>query len=241
MVYSVVRARPPQRFPAIPGFDLQREPEGLDDPARRRRARRLGALRWQESEEDLPQELRAEKLSREFLRELTFAGGTAARSGEDLPALRRGQVQIAGFCNTYTTHCECWSLRAYEGVSRVRYEIVDEMDHEKVNGPRPALLSTMQWPTLGKLIWMIDHSDYSDCAPSLYFSMLVCLVAEQGDDPRDLVDHIRVYSEFYPELSRWYRSAVRCWADEVHESGKTEEVVDSIALMARHCRELADE
>lgn len=241
MVCNEQVRKPPRSYPHIAGFDLNAKPTGLDDPVRRRRARRLGAARWAQAEEAFPGYLHQEKLDREFLRAVTHLGGSAARSGEDLPALRRGQLQIAGFCNTYTTHCECWSLRAYEGVSRIRYEFVDEMDHEKVNGPRLALLSTLTWPTLGKLIWMIDHSAYSDCAPSLYFSMLVCLVVEQGDNPSDLVEHIRVYSEFYPELSRWYRTAVRLWAQELNDGRAIEEVVDSIALMARHSGESGNE
>lgn len=234
MSYSTCRMTAPRQFPQIPGFDLDAGPEGLEDPRRVRASRRRGALRWRADEEQLPEYLRSEKLDREFLNTLTATLGPAARSGEDLPPLGPGQVQLAGFCATQTVHCECWSLSAYRGKSRIRYHFSDEGDPDGLNGSRLALQTTTAWPSLGKLIWMIDNSDFSDGYTGLYFAALVEEVREQSAEPASLIGDIEVYSHFYPQLSGWYDAAVRVWARKVEQSGDVESGPDSIELMAQH-------
>jgi len=231
------RLYPPNHFPIIPGFDLDAGPEGMDDPNRVERARRLGSLRWDKNREDLPAHLQQEKLDREYLNYIGRAVGPAARSGEDLPPLRHGQFQLAAFCYKHTTHRECWSFRAYIGKSRIRYSICDECDPDGFDEPRPALLTSKELPTLGKLIWMLDNSDLSAGFTGLYFITLTDQI-ENGRHPSLVLDDIKVHSEFYPQLPLWYEKAVQFWAEEVAAGDNDYYIVDSIELMKRNSHKL---
>lgn len=227
------RVRPPVKFPRVPGFDLRAGPEGLEDPQRVRAARRLGSLRKRQSEQLLPQYLRQEQLDGDFLNILGWLCGPAARSGEDLPPLKPQQYELAGFCYTRTVHCECWSLRASCGLHRIYYHIDDETDPGAESGTRPALLTTTAWPSLGKLIWIIDHSVMYGQSQGMYFSSLVWEYADYGSDPHSLIGDIRVYSAFYPALSDWYQQATQRWAARLAADGQHQWLVDSITLMSQ--------
>lgn len=228
------RRRPPDCFPDIPGFDLNEGPEGLDDPVRVGRSRRLGSSRWAAPDEDLPDYLQEEKLDREYLRDLSFSGLFGARSGEDLPRLRPRQVQLAGFCYTQTVHCECWSFRAFRGVSRIRYSFADETDLDGNYPVELALKTTLEWPSLGKLIWMLDHGDFFSDFPGIYFPTLIWPVWEGGEAPEEMTGYVKVHSEFYPALQDWYEQATLFWEDDVRTGVSDWKIVDSIELMARH-------
>lgn len=226
------RLRAPAAFPAVDGFDLSAGPEGLDDPRSVHRSRRLGSRRWTEPEEMLPEYLRREQLDREFLNTVGTLLGPAARSGEDLSPLGSSEVQLAGFCYTRTVHCECWSLRGSRGASRIRYRVSDETDPFNESGSFPVLSSTLRWPTLGKVIWMIDHSVLYGTTTGLYFGLLAFAYGEEGTDPHSLAGEINVYSEFYPQLPAWYEQATLRWADRIASGAENDHCVDSIALMA---------
>ena len=161
----------------------------------------------------LPEYLRREQLDREFLNSLGTHLGPAARSGEDLPPLGPSQVQLARFCYTRTVHCECWSLRSSRGASRIRYQISDETHPVNESGSFPVLSSTLRWPTLSKLIWIIDHSVFYGTTIGLYFGLLAWAYGEEGTNPHSLAGEIEVYSEFYPQLPACYTQATLLWAD----------------------------
>src|SRR6056297_2582198 len=169
---------PPRRFPPLDGFDLNAGPEALEDPERIRRSRILGNRRQEADQETLPPMLRGESLSREFKNLLSLTVGPAARGGEDLPTLSEGQIELVRFQYTQTIHQEAWSFRARQGRERIRYAIEDEYELDV----SLVLRSTRAWPSLGKLIWMLDHSDVG-AAEGLYFGDLSLRLESEVEAP----------------------------------------------------------
>ncbi len=218
---------PPRRFPPIDGFDLNAGPEWLDDPERIRRSRILGNLRQEADQETLPPYLASESLPREFKNLLSLTVGPAARGGEDLPTLSEGQIELVRFQYTETIHQEAWSFRATEGRERIRYTIEDEYELDV----SLALRSTRAWPSLGKLIWMLDHSDVG-AAEGLYFGDLSLRLESEVEAPGELKNFIRVSSFFYPAVGEWYDAAFEAWCQAIASGIDVRDPVDSISLMA---------
>lgn len=224
----------PRVFPVIPGFDLNAGPEGLDDPAMVRRSRRLGTLRRNEEESSLPDILREEALDPDLKRLLYRVVGTRALSGEDLPSMIRGEVELARIQSKMTVHCESVSLRGRPSGGRIRYRLVDEYESEDMGLLKLPQASSRDWPTLGQLIYMIDNGR-NDSAFGLAFGPLTWDVLECEGGKSKLLKYqnsIEVTSLFYPDLQRWYAQAFRLWLSD-REPGEdfTCCQLDSIAIM----------
>ncbi|MFP4431182.1 MAG: hypothetical protein ACLFPV_08040 [Spirochaetaceae bacterium] len=218
--------RPPRRFPAIDGFDLNAGPLGLDDPERVRRSRILGNLRQEAPAETLPPLLRSESLSREFKDLLTLSIGPGVRGGEDLPPLSDRQIEVVRFRYTQTIHREAWSFRGTQSRERIYFDVADEYDLNT----EPALGSSRAWPSLGKLIWILDRSEIGETT-GLYFGDLSLRLGNDVEDPEELRDFIKVSSFFYPAIGEWYDAAFEAWCRAIAAGADLPWPVDSISLM----------
>ncbi len=219
--------RPPRHFPTIAGFDLNAGPEGLDDPQRIRRSRILGNRRQEAPFDTLPPLLRSESLSREFKDVLSRSIGPGIRGGEDLPPLSEGQIEVVRFRYSRTVHEEAWSFRATRGAERIHFRVEDEdgLDTE------PPLRSVRSWPSLGKLIWILDRTVIG-AATGLYFGDLSLRLEHEVANPEDFRNFILASSFFYPAIGQWYVAAFDAWCRAIAAGADLAWPVDSISLMA---------
>jgi hypothetical protein len=219
--------RPPRLFPAIDGFDLNAGPEGLDEPRLVRRSRILGNMRQVVPTEWLPELFRTESLTWDLKDEISREIGPGVRGGEDLPPLSDRQVEVVRFRYTRTVHEEAWSFRATQGRQRIYFDVEDECGLTA----EPALGSARAWPSLGKLIWILDRSVVGS-AKGLYFGDLALRLENEVRQPEELRDFIQVSSFFYPAIGEWYEAAFEAWCVAIAAGADLAWPVDSISLMA---------
>jgi hypothetical protein len=218
---------PPRHFPAIEGFDLNAGPEGLDEPRLVRRSRILGNMRQELPTEWLPELFRSESLSDDLKDEISREIGPDVRGGEDLPPLSERQMELVRFRYGRTVHQEAWSFRATQGSERIYFRVEDEYELDT----EPALKSVRSWPSLGKLIWILDRTVIG-AAEGLYFGDLTLRLENEVSDPEELRDFILASSFFYPAIGEWYAAAFEAWCRAIAAGADLAWPVDSISLMA---------
>lgn len=220
--------RPPRRFSNVAGFDLNSGPVGIEVPDTVRRSRILGNQRRLAPVKTLPMDLQSESLAPEIRDLVGRFVGPGSRGGEDLPPLSENQLELVRYRYTQTVHQEAWSFRATKGRERDYYSGVDEGEADL----RPAMRSTREWPSLGKLIWMLDRSWLGEGA-GLYFGDFCWRVANDGlglDEPRGSIE---VSSLFYPAVGAWYDAAFEAWRRTTPLLVTLDSPIDSIDLLAR--------
>lgn len=209
------------------GFDLNAGPEGLDEPRLVRRSRILGSMRQEVPTEWLPELLRGESLDDEMKDAISREIGPGVRGGEDLPPLSDRQIEMVRFRHTQTVREEAWSFRASRGAERIYFRVQDEYDSDT----ELARSSTRAWPSLGKLIWILDRTAIG-AATGLYFGDLSLRLGNDVDTPGELRDSIKVSSFFYPAIGEWYDAAFEAWGRAIAAGADLAQPVDSISLMA---------
>lgn len=225
--------RLPKTFPRVEGFDLNTKPEGLDNPELIRRSRRVGYFRQKESEDSLPEILKSETVDRETRRLLYRTIGTRALSGEELPASLAGEVELVRITLNHTVHCESSSLRGRLTGERIRYRYFSECDLDGCAAKRLAFKSSAEWPTLGQLIYILDNSSIGDCHNLVlgWPEDQIVYGMSKEDDRETLSGCVSASSLFYPDLERWYDTALQRFLEQ-REPETSQLLLDTISLMA---------
>lgn len=141
-----------------------------------------------------------------------FGGSPAAmRGGMDLPDLLPHEVEIARLSYTQTVHCEVTSVRAQRWGHRILYRVVDEYGGVFECSPD----RSSEPLRLGELIALIDGATGdTTSSPGLFFGNLQSALDYGEMQVEELEDWIWVSSNYYPDLTRWYREAFHGWAVE---------------------------
>ena len=123
-------------------------------------------------------------------------------SGEYLPDLRRGEVEIARVTYASTTG-DVVGIRARWEPGRIRYRAVDEYME---NGPIDCPIKSSTDPlTFRDMVRVIDGSNRWD------ESIVHTLDMNQDSNAESLRGFITVTSPFYPELTEWYEDVFEEW------------------------------
>lgn len=157
-----------------------------------------------------------------------FIGGSPAAmgSGMDLPDLLPNEVEIARLTYTQTVHCEVTSVRAQRWGQRTFYRVVDEYGGVFECSPD----RSTEPLRLGELIALIDGATGDNItSPGLFFGSLKSALDDGEMQVEELEDWIWVSSNYYPDLTRWYREAFREWASGVaaERDGDTDDAADA--------------
>jgi hypothetical protein len=148
-------------------------------------------------------------------------------SGEYLPDFEGDEVEIARVVVVSATG-DVISIRARHQGGRILYRIVDEDDGETVYECAPA--ESERPLTMGELIGLMDRVTAEGNYP--YYGSGLTTVwrdyhADNGSDLDELLNFVKVYSEFYPELSRYYADEASEWlANRKAEYGGEEDDQD---------------
>ncbi|MEY4371331.1 MAG: hypothetical protein RL219_100 [Actinomycetota bacterium] len=147
--------------------------------------------------------------------------------GWDLPALRKGEVEIARLIYTMTANQEVTSIRARMKGGKIHYRIASELESE--SGVHCGRSTSDEPLTLRELIDLIeDSSDEDTNRNGLYFGDLqhrLCFSdCTEGID--ELEGFIRVESAFYPTIGQWYDEACAEWCDRERADREDEEESD---------------
>jgi len=133
-----------------------------------------------------------------------FGGGTY------LPALLKGEVEVAAFCLDSTTG-DVISIRARPVSSGVRYRVVDEYGTRiRIHDPvRSGSLS------LGELVALIDSQRYQGHVGLLEGILATEWEASEGKRPSHMRRFVTVVSAYYRDLPRLYRERAHAWVQRV--------------------------
>jgi hypothetical protein len=116
--------------------------------------------------------------------------------GEYLPDLEFGEVEIARLELKSTTG-DVLSFRARWLGTSIQYRLVDEYQSDFLL----AFCRSDLPLTLGEMIQVLGEF------PEYYRDFNL----EHADDPKELVDFVRVSSEFYPELAAYFKEEAEAW------------------------------
>ena len=117
--------------------------------------------------------------------------------GEYLPGYKPSEVEITRVVLASATQ-DVMSVRACPNSGRIRYRVEDEYETQYRVRPQ----TTKQPLTLGGLIKLMDTVTRS--GGDITGLVIGVWEATPDMDPDDSRGFIRVESEFYPELARWY-------------------------------------
>jgi hypothetical protein len=132
-------------------------------------------------------------------------------SGEYLPDLRRGEVEIARVTYASATG-DVVAIRARWEPGRIRYRAVDEYMED---GPiRCPIKSSTDPLTFQDMVRVIDESNRLD--DSLIHTL--DMNHEGIGDAESLRGFITVTSPFYPEIEEWYEAVFEEWLLSVAQS-----------------------
>ena len=126
--------------------------------------------------------------------------------GEYLPALRKGEVEIARVSLESTTADQI-SIRARRLVGRIGYRIVDEYPDSSTYVCHPA--SSVAPLSLRELVALMETASEGG---SIVLSILGMNFSDS--EPAELAAFITVTSDFYADLGRYYRALTDAWLEE---------------------------
>lgn len=134
--------------------------------------------------------------------------------GEYLPDYLPGEVEIARIVLASTTQ-DVISIRARRrrGGIRILYRIVDEYQDSPGNPWTCRPRSSARPLTLGQLVQLIDHAGHEDLNPDGRSLTDNLCELQEGCDPGDLLSFVTLDSEWYPELSAYYRWRAQRWVN----------------------------
>lgn len=145
-----------------------------------------------------------------------FLGATDPRwmGGEYLPDYLPGEVEIARLVLDSSTR-DVISFRARgrrrTGRNRIRYRVVDEY-HEPGRARWTCRLASSARPlSLREMIALIDGARSPDYEPGYESLADSFRDAQNGVEPEDLVDFVRVESDFYPGLAGHFEREAAVW------------------------------
>jgi hypothetical protein len=139
----------------------------------------------------------------------------ALRGGDFLPEFARHEVEIARLALNSTTW-DVDSIRARPRGKRIYYRVVTEYPEMQVRCTPKSSIRPLSFGELIQLIEGLTCGEYS-------LSPRGCRESGCGDldtveEIRDAVEFVRVTSDFYPELERWYDEEAEEWAAQRIES-----------------------
>ena len=126
----------------------------------------------------------------------------AFMGGEYLPDMMSNEVAILSVAIASTTQ-DVTCVYARRCKNRIHYRVVDEYQNESLSG-RTARTSTRPL-TLGEL-----ESFFNDAWP--IFDVLEGNFGDDGYDLDEMLDFVRVESQFYPDIARLYTHRITEWA-----------------------------
>ncbi|MFL5489953.1 MAG: hypothetical protein ACJ8AV_00970, partial [Gemmatimonadales bacterium] len=140
--------------------------------------------------------------------------------GEYLPDYLPGEVEIARIVlDSVTQDVISFRARRRRHGRRILYRVVDEYCDNEI-GPwicRPA--SSAQPLTLAGMIQLIDTARSADFAEQEGSLPDLLRGIQEGCEPEELGEFVAVESDFYPQLSGYYRRQARCWLEQ-HRNGR---------------------
>jgi hypothetical protein len=136
-------------------------------------------------------------------------------SGEYLPDFQGDEVEIARVTLASVTG-DVISIRARRQDALIHYRIVDEYeDQSSVYHCEPE--NSTGPLTMGELIELVDNArgegmypDYGTGLTTVWRDFNV----DNGSSPEEMVGFVRVSSEFYPDLRRYYQVEAARWLKE---------------------------
>ena len=141
--------------------------------------------------------------------------------GEYLPDYLPGEVEIARIVlDSVTQDVISFRARRRRHGRRILYRVVEEYCDNEM-GPwicRPA--SSTQPLTLGRMIQLIDGARSADFAEQEGSLPNLLRGIQEGCEPEELGEFVAVESDFYPQLSGYYRKQARYWLEQ-HRNGRT--------------------
>jgi hypothetical protein len=135
-------------------------------------------------------------------------------SGEYLPDFEGDEVEIARVTLASTTG-DVISIRARRQGGRIRYRIVDEYEGETVFHCAPEESAAPL--TMRELVELMNtargegmYPDYGTGLTTVWCDFHV----DNGSSPESMVGFVRVSSEFYPDLRRYYEAEAAGWLEK---------------------------
>lgn len=151
--------------------------------------------------------------------------GITGLSGEGLPKLESGEVEIARLTYLATSQHVVTSLCARMEAPFIRYRLVS--DHADPKSLECQLKRSARPLTLSELVGLLDSAVQTDSpfGEGLYFGALNYWLNGGSLKPvsaEKLRGAIRVDSAFYPALARWYDETFEVWCErDARERGTT--------------------
>jgi hypothetical protein len=134
-------------------------------------------------------------------------------SGEYLPDFEGDEVEIARV-TLASVMGDVISIRARRQGARIHYRIVDEYEGETVYSCEPA---DSELPlTMRELIELMDNARGEGMYPDYGTGLTTVwrdFHADNGSSPDEMVRFVRVSSELYPDLHRYYDAEAAAWLE----------------------------
>jgi hypothetical protein len=134
-------------------------------------------------------------------------------SGEYLPDFEGDEVEIARV-TLASVMGDVISIRARCHGARIHYRIVDEYEGETVYYCEPA--DSERPLTLRELIELMDNARGEGMYPDYGTGLTTVwrdFHANNGSSPEEMARFVRVSSEFYPGLHRYYEAEAAAWLE----------------------------
>jgi hypothetical protein len=133
-------------------------------------------------------------------------------SGEYLPDFEGDEVEIARV-TLASVMGDVISIRARHHDARIHYRIVDEYEGETVYYCKAASERPL---TMRELIELMDNARGEGMYPDYGTGLTTVwrdFHADNGSSPEEMVRFVRVSSEFYPDLHRYYEAEAAAWLE----------------------------
>jgi len=163
--------------------------------------------------DEIPEELNDPSLS-ESVRNALERLDPQWMGGEYLPDPEPGEVEIARI-SLNTTTGDVYSIYARPQDDGISYRMVDEYEDMYESGDIPGW-EVSRWSerplTMEELIALINGAEF--CGEHGAAQPETILGYMTGHDPKNLIDHYTVESDFYPELDAYFESRIEDYLAE---------------------------
>ena len=134
--------------------------------------------------------------------------------GEYLPAMQKGEVEIARISLASTTSDQI-SVRARRDNGAIRYRIVGEYEEEESMRYELPFEQSDRPLTLGELIDLIDGACQAEpwCPGGILTSNWTAM-STWGCDEEEIIGFLSLSSPFYPQLDDCYRVLAEGWVED---------------------------